>query len=126
MARAWRQGGLAGGVVGIAGANVASGRAAKAGAAATAETPEFKGMALLALTDTDVALVKIKSGIVSSKASEVIAQVPRDQVTEASLNDGMVPKLSITFADGAVWTMDVPRVFKKQGDTLKIVRMLGG
>jgi hypothetical protein len=35
-----------------------------------------------------------------------------------------VPKLSITFTDGSSWTMDVPRVFKKQGDTKLIVALL--
>jgi hypothetical protein len=36
----------------------------------------------------------------------------------------MVPKLSITFADGSTWSMDVPRVLKKQRDTKRIVELL--
>ncbi|HWD86103.1 MAG TPA: hypothetical protein VG321_10150 [Solirubrobacteraceae bacterium] len=126
-AKAWRQGGLvAGGVVGAGAGEYASGKAAKRGAAGGAETPAFKGQAVLALTDADVALVKVKAGFVSSKPSEVLVQVPRNTVTAASLDDGMVPKLSITFTDGSTWTMDVPRVLKKQGDTKRIVELLQG
>jgi hypothetical protein len=47
-------------------------------------------------------------------------------VAEAKLSDGMVPKLSITFADGSTWSMDVPRAIKKQGNTKRIVQLLGG
>lgn len=127
MARAWRQGGVVGGgLIGAGAGELASGKAAKKGAAAAAETPVFKGQALLALTDADVALVKLKAGLMGSKPNEIIARVPREEVTEATLADGMVPKLSITFADGSSWSMDVPRVVKKQGDTKRIVELLSG
>jgi hypothetical protein len=127
MARAMNQGGLSvGGVIGAAGGALASGKAANAGAATRAETPDFKGQALLALTDSDVALVKLKQGALSVKATEVIARAPREQVTGANLAGGLVPKLSINFADGSAWSMDVPRVVKKQGDTNRIVELLGG
>ena len=127
MARAWRQGGMtAGGVIGAGGAELAGGKARKDGRSARGDTPEFKGSALLALTDADVALVRVKMGMVSSKPSEIIARVPRDQVTQATLSDGMVPKLTITFADDSTWSMDVPRVFKKQGDTKRIIQLLTG
>jgi hypothetical protein len=56
----------------------------------------------------------------------VIARAPRDQITDATLANGLVPKLSITFSDGSAWSMDVPRVVKKQGDTNRIVELLGG
>lgn len=125
-AKAWRQGGLAGGLVGIGAGEYASGKAAKKGKAEGAETPAFKGQAALVLTDDDVALVKLKSGLVSMKPSEVLVRVPRSTVTGANLDDGMVPKLSITFMDSSTWTMDVPRVIKKQGDTKLIVELLQG
>jgi hypothetical protein len=127
MGRALNQGGVsAGGLIGAAGGALASGKAAQAGAAARAETPEFKGQALLALTDAEVALVKLKQGAMSAKPSEVIARAPRNQVTGATLANGLVPKLSITFADGSAWSMDIPRVIKKQGDTDRVVELLGG
>jgi len=127
MGRAVNQGGVAvGGLIGAAGGALASGKTAKKGAAARGETPEFKGQALLALTDTEVALVKLKQGAISAKPSEVIARAPRDQITDANLANGLVPKLSITFSDGSAWSMDVPRVVKKQGDTNRIVELLGG
>ncbi|HEY1522335.1 MAG TPA: hypothetical protein VGF70_04920 [Solirubrobacteraceae bacterium] len=127
MARAFNQGGIAvGGLIGAGGGALASGKAAKRGVADRAETPKFRGQALLALTDTDVALVSLKQGAISAKPTEVIAQVARDQVTQARLANGLVPKLTISFADGSGWAMDVPRVVKKQGDTNRIVELLGG
>lgn len=127
MGRAINQGGVAvGGLIGAAGGALAGGKAAKAGAAGRADTPEFKGQALLALTDTEVALVKLKQGAISAKPTEVIARAPRDEVTEAIVSGGLVPKLSISFVDGSSWSMDVPRVVKKQGDTNRIVELLGG
>jgi hypothetical protein len=126
MGRAFNQGGVAvGGLVGAAGGALASGKASKKGAAGRSETPEFKGQALLALTDSEVALVKLKQGAISAKPAEVIARAPRGDVTEASLDNGLVPKLSISFSDGSAWAMDVPRVVKKQGDTNRIVELLG-
>ena len=126
MGRAMNQGGVAvGGIIGAAGGALAGGKAAKSGGADRAETPEFKGQALLALTDSEVALVKLKTGAISAKPSDVIARAPRDQVTNATLSSGLVPKLSISFSDGSAWSMDVPRVVKKQGDTNRIVELLG-
>lgn len=78
------------------------------------------------MTDTEVALVKLKQGAISAKPTEVIARAPREQVTEATVASGLVPKLSISFADGSAWAMDVPRVVKKQGDTNRIVELLPG
>jgi hypothetical protein len=127
MGRAWNQGGAAaGGLIGAAGGAFASGKASKKGSAGRAETPEFKGQALLALTDNDVALVKLKQGAISAKPTEVIARAPRDEVSEAVVAGGLVPKLTISFVDGSTWSMDVPRVVKKQGDTNRIVELLGG
>ncbi len=127
MGRAMNQGGVAvGGLIGAAGGALAGGKAAKSGKDARAETPEFKGQALLALTDDEIALVKLKQGAISAKPTEVIARAPRDQVAGTELSSGLVPKLSISFSDGSAWAMDVPRVVKKQGDTNRIVELLGG
>jgi hypothetical protein len=126
MGRAMNQGGVAvGGLIGAAGGALAGGKASKKGASGRGDTPEFKGQALLALTDTEVVLVKLKQGAISAKPTEVIARAPRGEVSEAKLDNGLVPKLSITFADGSAWAMDVPRVVKKQGDTGRIVELLG-
>jgi hypothetical protein len=76
------------------------------------------------VTESEIALVKLKATAISAKPTEVIARAPRDQVTEATLDNGLVPKLSISFSDGSAWSMDVPRVVKKQGDTNRIVELL--
>jgi hypothetical protein len=125
MGRAINQGGASvGGLIGAAGGALAGGKAAKSGTAARADTPAFKGQALLAVTESEIALVKLKATAISAKPTEVIARAPRDQVTEATLDNGLVPKLSISFSDGSAWSMDVPRVVKKQGDTNRIVELL--
>ena len=127
MGRAMNQGGLAaGGLIGAAGGTLASGKAMKAGIADREQTPELKGQALLALTDSEVVLVKLKQGAISAKPSEILARAPRAQVTGETLASGLVPKLSISFSDGSAWSLDVPRVVKKQGDTNRIVELLGG
>jgi hypothetical protein len=42
----------------------------------------------LALTDTEIALVKLKQGAISAKPTEVIARAPREQITDATLATG--------------------------------------
>lgn len=125
MSRAWNQGGAAGGLIGAVGGAFASGKAGQKGVAERAETPPFRGQALLALTDAEVALVGLKQGAISAKPTAVIARAPRDQITDATMSGGLVPKLSISFSDGSAWSMDVPRVVKKQGDSNRIVELLG-
>ena len=69
---------------------------------------------------------RLEFAIEAPLVREVLARAPRDQVTQATLANGLVPKLSISFSDGSAWSMDVPRVVKKQGDTNRIVELLGG
>jgi hypothetical protein len=90
------------------------------------DRPKFKGQALLVLTGDEVALVRVKAGVLSSRPSEVLVRVPRSTVREVNLDDGVVPKLSLSFSDESTWTMDIPRALKKQGDTKRIVELLQG
>ena len=62
---------------------------------------------------------------VSAKPAEAIARAPREDVSDTTLSSGLVPKLSISFSDGT-WSMDIPRVVKKQGDTNCLVEFLRG
>ena len=54
----------------------------------TAETPTFGRIAYLAVTERDVALIKIESGAVKGKLAEVLARVPRSEIARPTLAAG--------------------------------------
>jgi hypothetical protein len=88
-------------------------------------TPPFGRLAFLAVTDQELALVRLKSTqVVRMKAAEVIARVPRSQLQTAELAPGYVAPLTIIFADGATWRLEVPPPSKGSGRA--VVRALGG
>jgi len=90
-----------------------------------AETPRFGRLAYLAVTDQELALVRLRPRkVVMLKAAEVIARVPRSQLQTAELRPGYVAPLAITFADGATWRLEVPPPSKKYARA--VVHALGG
>lgn len=117
-------------VGGAVGAVISAARQQKAGkeqaqAAADSETPSFGRFALLAVTDDELALVKLKSGLARMKIDEVLARVPRREVSEVELGNGVstVP-LTISFQNADVWQLEVSRLLKKQAE--EVARVLGG
>jgi hypothetical protein len=90
-----------------------------------AETPPFGQLAFLAVTDQELALVKLRTvkGVML-KAAEVIARVPRSQLQTAELSAGYVALLTITFASGGSWQLEVPPPSKSSARA--VVRALGG
>lgn len=78
------------------------------------DTPQFGRLAFLAVGEDELALIKLKSGIVSLKLDEVIARVGRGEIESADLAKGYVPALTITFTSGEIWQMEVPPPNKKQ------------
>jgi hypothetical protein len=90
-----------------------------------AETPPFGRLAFLAVTDQELALVKLRpKKVVMLKAAEVIARVPRSQLQTAELFPGYVAPLAITFAGGGTWRLEVPPPSKRYARAL--MRVLGG
>jgi hypothetical protein len=91
-----------------------------------ADSPDFGRDAYLAVSERDLALVKAKQGVMKLKITdEVIARAPRSEVTSARVGDGKLAcPLTISFANGAIWEMDVPRAGKKAAKAL--VTALGG
>ena len=88
------------------------------------ESPDFGRNAYLALTDDELALIKLKSGVVTLKFDEVLARVPRSDVTSAELGGGVsAVALTITFTNGTAWALEVPRPSKKHAEEL--VRAVG-
>lgn len=81
-------------------------------------------MAYLAVTDSELALVKTKSGRLTTKLDELVVRSPRGDVVSTDLGSGVICPLTITFGNGDVWRLEISRLNKKHGDA--VVRLLGG
>jgi hypothetical protein len=111
-------GGVLGGVIGSTASTQADRRQAKMGS----EAPHFGGAAYLAVTDGELALIKLKSGL-TYKLDEVIGRVPRGEVESAEIREGIAPSLTITFGNGGSWRLEFARVNKK--GARGVIRALG-
>jgi hypothetical protein len=90
-----------------------------------ADTPPFGRLAYLAVTDQELALVKLRSRkVVRLKAAEVIARVPRSQLQTAELGPGYAAPLTIIFGDGGTWRLEVPPPSKRYAR--EVMHALGG
>jgi hypothetical protein len=83
-------------------------------------------VAYVAASDSEIALVKTKSGAFKMKVTdEVLARVPRSDVASCELDQGrLLSKLEIVFANGVTWEFDIPKQAKKTAQGL--VTALGG
>ena len=90
----------------------------------TSETPHFGRLAYLVVTESELALVTLKSGIARVFLNEVVQRVPRTAVHSAELGGGVAPPLTINFADGGSWQVEVPRPSKRYATT--VVSLLNG
>lgn len=96
----------------------------KAEYASASQTPEFGRLAYLAVTSGEVALITLKSGLVTVKLGEVITRRPRSDVGLAELGKGVsTAPLTITLAGGEVWQLEVPGPSKKHAQG--VVEALG-
>jgi len=83
----------------------------------TSETPKFPRTAFLAVTDREVALLKIGSGGVNGRLEEVMARVPRSDVASAEVSGGMLRcDVTIKFTDGGSWELEVSRLIRRQAE----------
>jgi hypothetical protein len=87
------------------------------------DAPNFGRMAYLAVTDSELALVKVKTGRVTTKLDEVIVRIPCTDVASAELGSGVISPLTITFGDGDIWRLEVSRLNKKHAQA--VVHALG-
>jgi hypothetical protein len=99
---------VAGGVAGTLPARIAYGPSVRA----TSDTPKFGRLAFLAVTENELALIKLKSGVVRVFLDEVVERIPRTEVESAELGGGVAPPLTIIFSDGSSWELEVPRPSK--------------
>jgi hypothetical protein len=110
-----------GGVVGaaISARGQQKGGEQKAAWAAGAQTPKFGAHGFLALTEEELTLVKMKQGLASLKPVEVIARVPRSDVATIELGGGVpMSPLTVSFAGGESWQLEVPMVSKGKAKNL--------
>lgn len=115
-------GGQVAGAAGGAAANVLIGRSS----GSASELPNFGRVGYVAVSATEVALVKTTTGAFKMKISdEVLARVPRAQVASAQLDEGkLLSHLTIAFTNGAIWQFDIPRQGKNTAKS--VVRALAG
>jgi hypothetical protein len=114
---------IAGAVGSVAAGSVA---ARSSGDGAATDTPDFGRDAYLAVSDSEVALVKAKQGLMKLKLTdEVHARAPRTEVVSAELGNGKLAcPLTITFGNGSRWEVDVPRGGKSAAE--QVVSLLAG
>jgi hypothetical protein len=116
-------GGLIPAVIGAAAGQKAGKDAAKL--RAESQTPRFGRLGFLALSDGELALVKMKQGLVRPKPVEVVARVARGDIASIELGGGFpTAPLTVAFASGETWSFEVPRL--ASGNAKELVSLLGG
>jgi hypothetical protein len=78
-------------------------------------------VALLALTENDLALVKVRRVLTGYRVTdEVVARVPLPFIASAELGKSILgaPPLTITLTDGTTWNLDVAKVDTKRARVL--------
>ncbi len=90
----------------------------------TSQTPDFPRTAYLAVTDQEVALIKVGSGGLNGKLKDVLARVPRGDVASAKVSPGVLrTNLTISFTDGGNWEFEVSPLIRQK--VVKVVHALG-
>jgi hypothetical protein len=90
----------------------------------TSQTPEFPRIAFLAVTEREVALIKIGSGGLNGKLEEVLARVPRSDIASAKVSSGVLrTNLTISFTDGGSWEFEVSPLIRRT--VVRVVDALG-
>jgi hypothetical protein len=67
----------------------------------------------LAVTDGRLLVMEYKIGAVFKNATALVAEVPRQTVTGASVGDGLLAPVVITFADGTSWHFGVAKAYAR-------------
>ncbi len=113
--------GAIGGAVGAVAATVVASRSS-----GVADLPAFGRVGYLAASETEVALIKTKSGAIKMKVTDqALARVPREELRSAELHEGkLFSHMRLEFNNGTVWEFDVPKIGKKNAKEL--VSVLGG
>jgi len=88
------------------------------------QTPRFPRVAFLAVTDRELALIRIRPGGLNGRLGEVLARVPRGDVASARVSPGVLrTNLTIGFTDGDTWEFEVSPLIRRP--LVRVVRALG-
>jgi hypothetical protein len=100
-------------VAGLVGA-VAAGLATRDGGMDVSDVPDFGRVAYVAVSTTEVAVVKTKLGWKMTPTDVALVRAPRSELASAELEEGrMVSHLRLRFTNGRLWEFDIPRSDKK-------------
>jgi hypothetical protein len=110
-------GGLLGGAISAAGEALAS------KATPQTATPDFRGVAFLAVTDGEVVLFKTKQGLRAPSVSDELARLPRSEIQTSDFDSGYVSHLKLQLLDGGSWEFSIQRAYKKSG--IAVAEVLG-
>jgi hypothetical protein len=116
----------AGGEIGGAAGSLAASMIAGKDSGGAADLPNFGRVGYVAASESEIALVKTKTGAFKMKVSdEVLARAPRSEIRTIELDQGkLLSHLTIAFDNGIRWQFDIPKQAKKTAQEL--VRALGG
>ena len=116
----------AGRVVGGMAGHVAASVAVGSETQGAADLPDFGRVGYLALSESEIALVKTKTGAFKmSITDEVLARAPRTEVVSSELDEGkLLSHLRIGFSNGVAWEFDIPRNDKKTAKAV-VARLSG-
>jgi hypothetical protein len=87
------------------------------------DTPVLGRTAFLSVTDSELALIGIKMGILSNKLSDVIARVPRSDIRSVEFQSSVMSKLTVSFTNDTTWDFEVS---KTNGKAAKGIAVLLG
>jgi hypothetical protein len=92
----------------------------------TPETPDFGAFAYVAVSATELVLVRAKQGLTGLKMTDdVVGRVPRSDVASIDLGPGtLASPLTITLSNGHQWALEVARA--NRGKAEQVVAELGG
>ena len=100
-------------VAGLVG-SIAAGLAARDRGAGASDLPDFGRVGYVAVSATEVAVVKTKWGWKMTPTEVALARAPRSELAAAELEEGrMVSHLRLRFVNGRLWEFDVPRSDKQ-------------
>ncbi len=80
----------------------------------TPDLPDFGRVGYVAVSATEIAVLKTKTGWKMTPTEVALVRAPRSELASAELDEGaMVSHLRLRFADGRLWEFDVPRSDRK-------------
>ena len=78
------------------------------------DLPDFGRVGYVAVSATEVAVVKTKYGWKMTPTDEALARAPRSALASVEWDEGrLVSHLTLSFSDGQSWAFDVPKSDKK-------------